>query len=95
MIPARLVIDFRGASEFAPHDQCDILVQSPLCQVLNQRRNAGVESRQMSPTVPEVIAVRIPEPIGHCDNSNPGLDQPSRDQQLVIPERRAIAEVFG
>ena len=71
------------------------LVQAAGVDVLDQGRDPLVEQRQVLAEPAEVLAVRIPESVGDRDAPRPGLDQSAGDQELVVPHRRAVAQVLG
>ena len=50
-----------------------------------------IEDRQVAAEMAEVAAVRVPEAVGHRDAAHARFDQPAGHQQLIVPQRRAVA----
>lgn len=95
VIAAGFVVDFGSATEFAPDDEGDILIESALGEVLDESGDPGVEGGEMRAAVSEVVSVCVPESVGDGDDTDAGFDKSAGDEQLVVPERCAVAEVFG
>ena len=82
MVPPPVLVDFGSAAELAPGDHRDILVQSPLMQVLHQGADPLVKGGQIVPSPLEIAAVPIPEAEADGNATNPGLHQPAGQEEL-------------
>ena len=92
--PASLLIF--GVRPNSPHTTTrHVAIQSALVDILDQRRDALIKQRQMLLQPAEIIAVRIPETVGHGHAAGSRFDQPPGHQQLIVPHRAAVAQVLG
>ena len=64
-------------------------------QVGNQSAEGLIQQRQVVAGVAEIVAVIIPEAVGHGDETGSGLDQSASDQELLIEHGGCIAMHLG
>ena len=60
VVAAGILVDGWCAAEFAPANHDDVLVETPLVEILDERREPLVEHREILPGPAEVTAVPVP-----------------------------------
>ena len=95
MVAAAVLVDFRRATELAPHADGDVFVQAAIVQIPDERRDALVEHRHVASGVAKVVPVPIPKTERHSNHPHAGLDQAAGDEELLEDARRGIAADAG
>src|SRR5947207_1451151 len=87
---AGVLVDRRCASELAPDHDRDILVETALVQVLDQRADALVQQRQILSQSAEIVAVMVPATEGKRHATCSGFDEPPGDEHVLHELRAAV-----
>ena len=95
MIASAVLVDGGRAAELAPNDHRNILVQSALVQILDQRAESLIEQRQVLAQSTEVVAVMVPAAERQGDAAGARFDQPARNEKMLHQFRTAIVAVLG
>src|SRR6266536_3462679 len=82
MVTAGVFVDGRGAPELAPDNDRNILVETALVQVLDQRADALIEQREVLPERAKIIAMMVPAAEGEGHAACAGLDEPPGDEHV-------------
>ncbi len=96
MVAARAAVDARRAAEFAPGDHRHVVEHAAHVQVFDQGAQALVELGAVVADQAEVVAVSVPAAVGERHAADARLDQPARDQQMLVDRRRTVVlELVG
>src|SRR5439155_6948850 len=90
-----ILVDGRRTTELAPNDYCNILVQSALVQIFDQRAESLIEQRQVLMQRSEVVAVMVPATERQRYAPGARFDQPALHEKMLHQFRAAIVTVFG
>src|SRR5262245_18609063 len=94
MVATRVLIDDGCPAKFTPSDDRDILIKTPLIQVVDQSTHTLVELWAVSVfEFRKVITVKILASEVQCDAAGTCFDQPPSDQKMLQVARRAVAIV--
>ena len=90
VIAAGVVVDFRRAAEFAPHDDRHIFIQAPLVQIGDQGGRRTVEQRAVVANRLEILPVVVPAAEVERDDPRAGFDQAAGDEEVLGQLRGAV-----
>ena len=83
-------VDARGAAEFAPGDDADILVEPAGVQIFDQGGDSLIELVELRGELGEVAAVPVPTAERERDATGARFDQTPGQQELVHPVRAGV-----
>ena len=90
VVAAGAAVDSRRAAELAPGDDRHVVEHAANFQVFDQGAQALVELGAVVAHQAEVVAVRVPAAVGERHATDAGLDQPARDQQMLVDRRCTV-----
>src|SRR5437660_1057924 len=76
-------VDRRCAAKFAPDHDRDILVQTTLMNILDQRAQPLIQQRQVLAKSAEIVSMMIPAAERQRDAPRAGFHQTPRDQEML------------
>ena len=95
MVAAGVFVNSWCTSELTPTNDDDILVQSALVQIVNERGDALVEHGEILSGAVEVSAVLVPPAKGERHTAHTHLDEPSGEQEMIEQLGRAVGCQLG
>src|SRR2546429_8384130 len=90
MIASRVFVDGWGATKLAPDHEGNVLVQTALVQILDERADTLVKQRQGLAQRAKNVPVMVPAAEGEGDTARAGLDESAGDEQMVHQLRTPI-----
>ena len=75
MVATAILINRGRPTKLAPSDDADIVLEPSIVQVGNQSAEGLIQQRQVIAGVAEIVAVIIPEAVGHGDEPGSGFNQ--------------------
>src|SRR5882724_1408435 len=94
MVASGVFVDGRRAAKFAPNHNRNILVQTALMNVLNQRAEPQIQQRKVLAKSAEIVSMMIPAAERERDAPRAGFHQAPRDQEMLHQLWPAIVAVF-
>ena len=94
VITTTLRVDDRRATKLTPRDDCDILVEPALMQILDERGHALIKQRQMAQQLRVIVIVEVPAAKIQRHHARSGLDETTREKEVLQIQRRAVAVVL-
>ena len=95
MVAAGVFVDGRCAAELTPANDDDILVQSALVQIVDERSDTLVEHGEILPGAVEVSAVPVPPAEGERHTAHTHLDEAAGEQEVIEQLGRAVGCQLG
>ena len=94
MIASRVFVDGWGAAKLAPDDEGNVLVETALMQILDERADTLVKQRQVLAQRAKIVSVMVPAAEGEGDTARAGLDQSAGDEHMFHQLRTPIVAIL-
>src|SRR5437588_1745579 len=94
MIASRVFVDGWGATKLAPDHEGNVLVQTALVQILDERADTLVKQRQVLAQRAKIVPVMVPAAEGEGDTARASLDKSAGDEQVFHQLRTPIVAIF-